>query len=171
MSSLDRVRAAFGDLSHSVTEVADGADCLSLSPSDLHEAVRLLRDDCGFETNTFITAVDRMPETPRFELTYQFLSIAHNDRVRLKVEIAEDSEVTTITDLYPGAEYSEREVFDFFGIRFAGHEGLKRLHMPEGYDHFPLRKDFPHRGIEPDKLYREWDAARRKEWDAQGDRS
>lgn len=157
MTSLERVRAAFGDLSCEVVEVSDGADCLVLSAADLHEAVRILRDDCGFETNTFITAVDRLPAEPRFELTYQFLSIAHNDRVRLKLEVAEGAEVASIIDLFPGAAYSEREVFDFFGVPFAGHAGLKRLHMPEGYDHFPLRKDFPHRGIEPDRLYREWE--------------
>jgi NADH-quinone oxidoreductase subunit C len=54
----------------------------------------------------------------------------------------------------------ERECFDMFGVVFEGHPALKRLLMPEDYDHFPLRKDFPHYGIEPDRLYREWERAR-----------
>jgi len=70
--------------------------------------------------------------------------------------------VPSIIDLYPGAAYAERECYDMFGIVFDGHADLKRLLMPDGYDHFPLRKDFPHQGIEPDRLYREWDAARHR---------
>ena len=68
----------------------------------------------------------------------------------------------TCIDLWPGAAFSERECWDMFGIRFEGHvPNLERLLMPEPYEHFPLRKDFPHQGIEPDRLYREWDRARR----------
>ena len=70
-------------------------------------------------------------------------------------------EAPTCTDLWPGAAYFERECFDLLGVRFTGHAHLKRLLMPEGYDHHPLRKDFPHQGIQPDRLYREWDRERR----------
>ena len=70
----------------------------------------------------------------------------------------------TCTDLFPGAAFMERECYDMFGVRFEGHAHLRRLLMPEAYGHHPLRKDFPHQGIEPDRLYREWDRERRAEW-------
>jgi NADH-quinone oxidoreductase subunit C len=104
---------------------------------------------------------DHFPAEPRFELFWQFLSVQHNDRVRICARVSsEHPHVASIGDLYPGAQYSERECYDMFGVVFDGHQshagGLKRLLMPEGYDHFPLRKDFPHQGIEPDKLYNAW---------------
>jgi len=69
--------------------------------------------------------------------------------------------VASCTALWPGASYMERECYDMFGIRFEDHPDLKRLLMPDGYGHHPLRKDFPHKGIQPDRLYREWDRERR----------
>ena len=158
MSIIERIGAEFDGLPHEAVEVADGCACLRVDREHLRMALLRLRDRCGFETITFLTAVDNLPETPRFEATYQLLSIEHSERIRLKVVVCEDDcKLPTITDLYPGAAYLEREVFDLFGIHFGENEEQKRLFMPEGYDHFPLRKDFPHRGIEPDKLYREWE--------------
>jgi NADH-quinone oxidoreductase subunit C len=124
-----------------------------------------LRQRAGFEANTLVTGVDLYPSEPRFEVVYQFLSFAHNDRVRVRVLVTEeDAHVPTCTDLWPGASFSERECWDMFGIRFDGHPDLRRLLMPEAYGHHPLRKDFPHQGIEPDRLYREWDRERRRNW-------
>ena len=158
MSALDRVQKAFDGIDFEIVEVADGTPCFEVKREALHDCVRILRDQCGFQTNTFVTAVDHLPNAPRYELSYQFLSIENADRVRLKTRLEEsDARIATITDLFEGTAYSEREVYDFFGIEFDGHEGLKRLHMPDGYGHYPLRKDFPHRGIEPDRLYREWE--------------
>jgi NADH-quinone oxidoreductase subunit C len=160
----ERVEAALAGLALRALSPRDGTACFELaSAGSLHEACLRLRDRAGFETNTFVTAIDRFPEEPRFELHHQFLSLAHRDRVRLVSRVPSNAaEVPTIADLYPGAAYSERECFDMFGIRFAGHVGLKRLLMPEDYDHFPLRKDFPHQGIEPDRLYREWEERRHR---------
>jgi len=158
MSPLERIAKEFDGVPHEIVDVADGCPCLRVEREHLRMAILRLRDRCGFETNTFLTAVDNLPEAPRFEATYQFLSIQHSERVRLKVTVYEnDCQLPTITDIFPGVAYLEREVFDLFGIRFGGDVEQKRLYMPEGYGHFPLRKDFPHRGIEPDKLYREWE--------------
>jgi NADH-quinone oxidoreductase subunit C len=121
-----------------------------------------LRAGAGFEQCTLITAVDKLPREPRFEVVYQFLSFTHSDRVRVRARLGEsDAVLPTCIDLWPGAAFSERECWEMFGIRFEGHDPLGRLLMPEAYEHFPLRKDFPHQGIEPDRLYREWDRARR----------
>jgi len=167
MNVLDRIRPALGELAARTTTSQEATLVLEIEAKDAHLAVERLRDACGFETCTFVTAVDRFPAEPRFEVLWQLHSVAHNERVRLRARIpGKDPSVPTIVDLYPGAAFSERECFDMFGIRFAGHAGLKRLLMPDGYDHHPLRKDFPHQGIEPDRLYREWDERRHRKAEA-----
>ena len=142
----------------------DGIPCFEIAPLHAREAALRLRDACGFEVNTFVTAVDRFPAEPRFEVIWQFLSVREDGgRVRLRTRVpASRPYVASIVDVFPGAAYPERECFDMFGVEFEGHAGLKRLLMPEGYGHHPLRKDFPHQGIEPDRLYREWDRLRRE---------
>lgn len=164
VTDLDRIRPALAGLAVGTSVSRDGISVLEIAPGSVHELVARLRDACGFELCTFVTAVDRFPAEPRFEVLWQLQSIAHGDRVRIRARVAGPRpSVPTITDLFPGAAFSERECFDMFGVLFEGHAGLKRLLMPEGYEHFPLRKDFPHRGIEPDRLYREWDRRRRQE--------
>jgi NADH-quinone oxidoreductase subunit C len=160
------VDAALEGIAHAWLSPRDGLAALALERAHLAEALRALRQRAGFDSATFVTAVDRFPSAPRFELVHQLHSLAHADRVRLHTRLAEGEDAPSATDLWPGAAYMERECYDMFGIRFAGHVGLKRLLMPDGYEHHPLRKDFPHRGIEPDRLYREWDRRRRAEWRA-----
>lgn len=161
MKVLERIRPALGDLAARSTTSQEGTLVLEIDAKDAHDVVARLRDACGFETCTFVTAVDRFPVEPRFEVLWQLHSVANNERVRVRARVpGANPRVPTIVDLYPGTAFSERECFDMFGIVFDGHAGLKRLLMPEGYDHFPLRKDFPHQGIEPDRLYREWDERR-----------
>ena len=143
----------------------DGMRAVRVERQAVHEALSRLKQ-AGFETCTLVTAIDRHPQAPRFEVVWQLLSVQHNERVRVVVPVPEsDPSVPSSIDLWPGAAFAERECFDMFGIKFDGHEGLKRLLLPEGYDHHPLRKDFPHQGIQPDRLYREWDAERREGWD------
>ena len=163
MNTVERIGAALAGLQHELSTSRDGTCTVAVAATDLHACVERLLRSAGFETNTFVTAVDRFPAEPRFQLVYQFLSVEHNDRVRVLTQVdGSEPRIATITDLYPGTAYSERECFDMFGVIFTGHSGLKRLLMPEDYDHFPLRKDFPHQGIEPDRLYREWDRKRRE---------
>ncbi|HKX45313.1 MAG TPA: NADH-quinone oxidoreductase subunit C, partial [Planctomycetota bacterium] len=146
----------------------DGTCCVEVAVADLRATLERIKSRAGFDTATFVTAVDHSRSKghagPRFRVVHQLLSVEHNDRVR--VETPSDAEfprVPTCTDLWPGVAYLERECFDMFGVVFEGHAGLKRLLMPEEYEHHPLRKEFPHQGIEPDKLYRKWDAERRAE--------
>ena len=161
MSVLERIRATLWEGNFQPRVARDGMAAIEVERSSYRDCMRLLRDACGFEQNTFVTAIDHWPDEPRFELLVQLLSHAHDDRVRVHVRLpSDDPHVATIVDLWPGAAYAERECFDMFGIRFDGHEGLKRLLMPEEYDHYPLRKDFPHQGIEPDRLYRAWERER-----------
>ena len=95
-----------------------------------------------------LTAVDRFPLEPRFELNYQLLSIEKALRLRLKVKLpGADPAVQTVTSLWPTANWQEREVFDLFGVRFQGHPDLRRILMPEGWEGNPLRKDYPVEGF------------------------
>ncbi len=162
MSTLDRLREGLEGIPFAELETADGMPTLLVERGALRELMQRLRDVCHFEGNTLVTAVDHFPAEPRFRVVWQFLSARHKDRVRVQCLVGDDDAVVpTITDLWPGASFSERECWDLFGIRFEGHGDLRRLMMPEGYDYHPLRKDFPHQGIEPDRLYKEWDRNRR----------
>jgi NADH-quinone oxidoreductase subunit C len=162
-----RIAAALEGVPHKFVTALDGTLTIEVERAHLRDTLVALKERAGFETNTFVTAIDHYPATPRFEMAYQFLSYAHNDRVRVHTRLEEDAaSVPTITDLWPGTSFSERECFDMFGIHFEGHPDLRRLLMPQGFEHFPLRKDYPHHGIEPDRLYRTWDRERREVWDA-----
>ena len=117
--------------------------------SAIREACGLLRDDpnCLFNYLSDVTCVDWFPSEPRFEVIYQLLSIPKKERVRLKVRLGSDSPaVESVTSVWPGANYFEREVFDLFGVRFLGHPYLRRLLMPEDWEGYPLRKDYPVEG-------------------------
>lgn len=158
-----RIQPALADLAVQWLPAPDGTARIEAQRDELLQLATRLRDALGFEGVTFVTAIDLFPEEPRFLLAQQFLSFAHEDRLRVHCILPEGEPwAPSITPLYPGAGFFERECYDMFGIRFDGHPDLRRLLMPEGYDHHPLRKDFPHQGIEPDRLYREWDRKRRQ---------
>lgn len=115
----------------------------------IREACALLRDDpaCPFNYLSDITCVDWYPQEPRFEMVYHLLSIPKKERVRLKVKLEGGSPaLESLTSVWPGANYFEREVFDLFGVRFSGHPYLRRLLMPEDWEGHPLRKDYPVEG-------------------------
>lgn len=117
--------------------------------SGIREACALLRDDpsCAFNFISDVTCVDLYPSEPRFEVIYHLLSIPQKERVRLKVRLNGDSPaVDSVTSLWPGANFFEREVYDLFGVRFIGHPYLRRIQMPENWDGHPLRKDYPVEG-------------------------
>jgi len=117
------------------------------APADALPALaRALRDrpGLGFTLLAELTAVDFWPTEPRFELVYILVSPANRLRLRLKVRLnADDAHVATLTGVWPAANWLEREVWDLFGIVFDGHPDPRRLLMPEDWDGFPLRKDYP----------------------------
>jgi NADH-quinone oxidoreductase subunit C len=115
----------------------------------IREACALLRDNpaCPFNFLSDVTCVDWLPNEPRFEVIYHLLSIAKKERVRLKVRLDGTSPaVESVTSVWPGANYFEREVYDLFGVRFTGHPYLRRILMPEDWEGYPLRKDYPVEG-------------------------
>lgn len=158
----DELRAALAD--GPPVELRAGLDMpvLLAARADLLALLRLLRDRHGFAHLSLVTAVDHLPQEPRFEVVYLLNNVRDNRWLRVKTRCPEEHPtVPSATGLWPGANWHERECHDMFGILFEGHPDLRRILMPEGYPHHPLRKDFPRDGIEPDRLFREWDAARR----------
>ena len=110
------------------------------------EAARTLRDTFGYQQLMEIAGAD-YPERPeRFEVNYHFLSLTENHRVRLKVLTDEDMPVPSLTGLWPVAGWLEREVYDMYGVTFAGNVDLRRILTDYGFEGFPLRKDFPQTG-------------------------
>lgn len=115
----------------------------------IREACSLLKEDapCPFNFLSDITCVDWYPAEPRFEVIYHLLSIPKKERLRLKVRLNSSSPaIESLTSVWPGANFFEREVFDLFGIRFTGHPNLQRILMPEDWEGYPLRKDYPVEG-------------------------
>jgi NADH-quinone oxidoreductase subunit C len=113
---------------------------------DVPAVMRAMRDrpELRFSVLAEVTAVDFWPREPRFEVIYILISLEHRLRVRLKVRLAGDSaNVATVSDVWPAANWLEREVWDLFGIAFDGHPDPRRLLMPEDWEGFPLRKDYP----------------------------
>src|SRR5262245_38990956 len=102
------------------------------------------REQFAFTFLAELTGADFWPREPRFELIYILVSIAHRQRIRLKVRLqGSDAHVARVSDLWPAANWLEREVWDRFGIAFDGHPDPRRLLMPEDWDGYPLRKDYP----------------------------
>jgi NADH-quinone oxidoreductase subunit C len=117
------------------------------APCDgMPDIARALRDHprLRFTLLAELTAVDFFPREPRFELVYIMVAIEHRTRLRLKVQLhGAAASIRTVSDIWPAANWLEREVWDLFGIEFAGHPDMRRLLMPEDWEGHPLRKDHP----------------------------
>jgi NADH-quinone oxidoreductase subunit C len=126
----------------------DHADELTVTVTrdGLVEAVRVARDQFGYQQLMEIAGVD-YPERPeRFEVNYHLLSVTENHRIRLKVTTDEETPVPSVTGLWPVAGWLEREVFDMYGVTFSGNSDLRRILTDYGFEGYPLRKDFPQTG-------------------------
>jgi NADH-quinone oxidoreductase subunit C len=112
----------------------------------LVELCRYLRDNqnLGFNFLSMITAADYLGKRePRFDIVYSLYSISYHHRVMLKIRLAENEDAPSLTGLWDTANWQEREVFDMFGIKFAGHPDLRRILMDDDWVGYPQRKDFP----------------------------
>jgi NADH-quinone oxidoreductase subunit C len=114
----------------------------------LVEVVRHLKDREDFKYCVDVTAVDWKKREPRFDVVYHFYSFSKNDRIRVKCGVADGEEVPSIAEVFLSANWSERETWDMFGIRFSGHPDLRRILTWEGFNGHPLRKDFPVEGVD-----------------------
>jgi NADH-quinone oxidoreductase subunit C len=131
----------------STTEYA-GEVTIAIDAKYLVECCTILRDKFGFNYLADITAVDWYTDSLRFELAYNLVNLAKGKRLRLTCRVEEENpEVDTVIPVWVAANWFERECWDMMGIKFKGHPDLRRIYMPEDFEYFPLRKEFPLIGI------------------------
>jgi NADH-quinone oxidoreductase subunit C len=141
-----RVRDKLGEEAVAGTTFHRGQPTLEVAPERINDVLRYLRDedDEPFDFLASVHGCDYLPDEPRLGIHYQLLSMERQDRLNVKVRVgADEPRVPTVMDLWPTANYQEREVWDMFGVEFEGHEDHRRILMPEDYEGFPQRRDFP----------------------------
>ena len=118
---------------------------ISISADQILDVVDFIKNDeaCEFRQITDIAGVDFPDRQKRFDVIYHFLSFKHNSRLRIKIIIGEDESISSITSIFPAANWFEREAFDMYGIQFKDHPDLRRILTDYGFEGYPLRKDFP----------------------------
>jgi NADH-quinone oxidoreductase subunit C len=142
---VDAYRAAIGDAFVASRDYVDELT-ITVKRDALVDACRIARDQFGYQQLMEIAGVDYPERAERFEVNYHLLSVTENHRIRLKVSTDEDTPVPSVTSLWPVAGWLEREVFDMYGVTFAGNADLRRILTDYGFEGYPLRKDFPQTG-------------------------
>ena len=117
-----------------------------VAPHAIFAAGRYLKEGADFGRLSAITAVDWWPRQPRFEIVYFLHSLKNNTRLRVAVKAKESDLIESVSRIWRGANWYEREVFDLFGVQFFNHPNLERIMMPVDWEGYPLRKDYPVHG-------------------------
>ena len=141
-----RVRDRLGDEAVTGTAYHREQATLEVAPGAVRDVVAYLRDedDEPFERLMGVYGCDYLPNEPRLGVHYELLSMERTERLRVKTRVGtDDPRVPTVVDLFPGADFQEREVYDMFGVVFDGHPDMRRILMPEDYEGHPQRRDFP----------------------------
>ena len=130
----------------SVAAVEDAANwpCVQVKPEALEQVARFLKEspELAFDYLTCISGVDYPERSSRFELVYHLVSLKHRHILQLKVQIGENDIAPSLSSLWKGADWNEREIFDLFGIPFSNHPDLRRILLPEQWKGYPFRKDY-----------------------------
>jgi NADH-quinone oxidoreductase subunit C len=147
---LDSLGQAFGEKLQHRTEFR-GETTYAIAASNLREIAKFCSTQLSFDYLLDITSIDNFGEEPRFEIVYHLYSMPHGAHLRLRLRVSEDlGAADTVSDIWPTADWHEREIYDMMGIKFNGHPDLRRILMWDGYPFFPLRKDFPLAGLPSD---------------------
>jgi NADH-quinone oxidoreductase subunit C len=140
------VRERVGEEAVVGTRYAHEQATLDVAPASVHDVVAFLKEDAEepYDALMSVHGCDYLPAEPRLGVHYVLLSMRRAERIHLRTRLGTDDPVVpTVTDLFPTADFQEREVFDMYGVRFEGHPDLRRILMPEDYEGYPLRRDFP----------------------------
>jgi NADH-quinone oxidoreductase subunit C len=147
MSPLDLSTQLLNKFGPALTSLAPFRDEVTLQladPDRIAEVCAFAKKELGFDFLVDLSAVDELGEDPRFTVVYELSGLKHGCRLRLKTRVSEETpELPSVTSVWRGADWHEREAYDMLGVRFRGHPDLRRILMWEGYPYFPLRKDFP----------------------------
>ncbi|MEX2640865.1 MAG: NADH-quinone oxidoreductase subunit C [Balneolales bacterium] len=144
---LENIRAYLGD---DLLEITDGYTFpnILIKKDRLHETCKWLKEQQHFIYLVDIFGTDRFTPEGRFEVIYNLVCLRTRVRIFIKILVEEENPaVPTVTDIWKSANWNERETYDMFGIRFEGHPDLRRMYMPEDYQYYPLRKEFPLIGV------------------------
>ncbi|MFI7539652.1 NADH-quinone oxidoreductase subunit C [Actinoplanes sp. NPDC049599] len=147
--ALEEAYPGFADAIEKVV-VYRGELTLHIKPERIAEVCQIVRDDesLRFELCSSVDAVDYLGSDPRrFHISYQLTSMTYRRRVRLEAAVAEGVSLPSVTSIYPTADWQEREIYDMFGVVFAGHPNLTRILMPDDWEGHPQRKDYPLGGV------------------------
>lgn len=145
--AVQAIKSRFPEVTAATVEFR-GEVSLAVPARSILALARFLKDECRFDMLTDLCGLDNLGEEPRFGVDYNLYSFTHRCRLRLRAGVSADSpELDSVTGVWRAADWSERETFDMYGIRFKGHPNLVRILMWEGYPHHPLRKDFPLAGL------------------------
>lgn len=150
----EHLKKTVDDLSESFSEYlidvyqSTGDTYILIENEAIPDVCRHLKEKLGYIYLSDLFGIDRYTSEGRFEVVYNLLSLKHHQRLFLKVRCQEENpEVESVTSVWPAASWNEREVYDMFGIRFKNHPDFRRIFMPEDFEYFPLRKEFPLLGI------------------------
>ena len=143
----DSLGKRFGEKIQAKTEFR-GETSYTIAPSGLREIAKFCRDELSFDYLLDVTSIDNYSEEPRFEIIYHLYAMSHAVHLRLKLKVPEEvGAIDTVSEIWPTANWHEREIYDMMGIKFNGHPDLRRILMWDGYPYYPLRKDFPLEGL------------------------
>jgi NADH-quinone oxidoreductase subunit C len=143
----DSFEKSFGEKLQHRTDFR-GETSFTIDIGNLRDIAKFCRDQLSFDYLLDITSIDNFGEEPRFEIVYHLYSMPHAVHLRLKLKLSEEvGALDTVSDIWPTANWHEREIYDMMGIKFKGHPDLRRILMWDGYPFFPLRKDFPLAGL------------------------
>lgn len=148
-NDIEQLKEAFGEKVLKSVEFR-GEQTVYVALDALHAVMAKCHADLGYEMILDISSLDHFGDDPRWEMVYEIATLDDRRHLRVKAAVAEDEKVPSVTDIWPGADWHEREVWDMMGIAFSGHPNLKRILMWEGYPFHPLRKDFPLAGRSSD---------------------
>src|SRR6185503_15430328 len=146
-----KLKAQFGDLISAPSQFRGEVTVKVAEPERVAEVCAFAKQSLGFDYLVDISSVDNYGADPRWTIVYELYGYEHRCHLRVKTSVSEEkSELPTVTGVWRGADWHEREIYDMMGIRFRGHPDLRRILMWDGYPYFPLRKDFPLAGKSTD---------------------